>query len=61
MEFQKHGLPHAHICLFMHPDNKFPTVEHIEPLISAEIPDKNEDMELYTLVNDLMIHVVVKT
>ncbi|XP_076948001.1 uncharacterized protein LOC143620123 [Bidens hawaiensis] len=46
VEFQKRGLPHAHICLFMHLDNKFPTVEHIDPLICAEIPDKNEDPEL---------------
>ncbi|KAJ0513582.1 putative DNA helicase [Helianthus annuus] len=56
VEFQKRGLPHAHICLFMDPAHKFPTVEHIDPLISAEIPDKNEDMELYTLVGDYMIH-----
>ncbi|XP_076890293.1 uncharacterized protein LOC143541329 [Bidens hawaiensis] len=56
VEFQKRGLPHVHICLFMHPDNKFPTVEHIDPLICAEIPEKNEDPELYTLVSDFMIH-----
>ncbi|KAK9062537.1 hypothetical protein SSX86_019724 [Deinandra increscens subsp. villosa] len=56
VEFQKRGLPHAHICLFMQPDHKFPTVEHIDPVISAEIPDKNEDLELYTLVSDFMIH-----
>ncbi|XP_021992293.1 uncharacterized protein LOC110889094 [Helianthus annuus] len=56
VEFQKRGLPHAHICLFMHPDHKFPTVEHIDPLISAEIPDRNDDPELYTLVSDFMIH-----
>ncbi|XP_076946834.1 uncharacterized protein LOC143618534 [Bidens hawaiensis] len=54
--FQKRGLPHAHICLFTHTDNNFPTVEHIDPLICAEIPDKNEDPELYTLVSDFMIH-----
>ncbi|KAD0066211.1 hypothetical protein E3N88_44838 [Mikania micrantha] len=56
VEFQKRGLPHAHICLFMHSDHKYPTVEHIDPLISAEIPNKNEDIELYTLVSDYMIH-----
>ncbi|XP_035843842.1 uncharacterized protein LOC118490361 [Helianthus annuus] len=56
VEFQKRGLPHAHICLFMDPAHKFPKVEHIDPLISAKIPDKNEDMELYTLVGEYMIH-----
>ncbi|XP_022032343.1 uncharacterized protein LOC110933428 [Helianthus annuus] len=56
VEFQKRGLPHAHICLFMKADHKLPTVEHIDPFISAEIPDKNEDLELYSLVSDFMIH-----
>ncbi|XP_035837130.1 uncharacterized protein LOC110926747 [Helianthus annuus] len=56
VEFQKRGLPHAHICLFMKADHKLPTVEHIDPFISAEIPDKNEDPELYSLVSDFMIH-----
>ncbi|KAK1411671.1 hypothetical protein QVD17_38228 [Tagetes erecta] len=56
IEFQKRGLPHAHICLFMRASDKYPTVEHIDPVISAEIPDPNEDLELYTLVSDFMIH-----
>ncbi|XP_076923251.1 uncharacterized protein LOC143585322 [Bidens hawaiensis] len=30
--------------------------EHVDPFISAEIPDKNEDRELYNLVSELMIH-----
>nr|KAJ0212297.1 hypothetical protein LSAT_V11C400190920 [Lactuca sativa] len=50
------GLPHSHICLFMHSDNKLPTVELIDPIISAEIPDRIEDPELYSLVNEFMIH-----
>ncbi|XP_076916735.1 uncharacterized protein LOC143576556 [Bidens hawaiensis] len=56
IEFQKRGLPHAHMCLFMHADHRFPDVEHVDPFISAEIPDKNEDPELYNLVSELMIH-----
>ncbi|XP_035831966.1 uncharacterized protein LOC110870312 [Helianthus annuus] len=56
IEFQKRGLPHAHICLFLQDDNKLPSVEHVDNFISAEIPDKNVDPELYTLVSDYMIH-----
>ncbi|XP_052626798.1 uncharacterized protein LOC128133416 [Lactuca sativa] len=56
IEFQKRGLPHSHICLFMHSDNKLPTVELIDPIISAEIPDRIEDPELYSLVNEFMVH-----
>nr|KAJ0184525.1 hypothetical protein LSAT_V11C900487400 [Lactuca sativa] len=50
------GLPHSHICLFMHSDNKLPTVELIDPIISAEIPDRIEDPKLYSLVNEFMVH-----
>nr|KAJ0209786.1 hypothetical protein LSAT_V11C400186900 [Lactuca sativa] len=56
IEFQKRGLPHSHICLFMHADSKRPTVEYIDPIISAEIPNINEDPELYSLVSEFMIH-----
>ncbi|XP_035835819.1 uncharacterized protein LOC110888316 [Helianthus annuus] len=56
IEFQKRGLPHAHMCLFMENDYKLPTVDHVDQFISAEIPDLNQDPELYTLVNDHMIH-----
>ncbi|CAH1433286.1 unnamed protein product [Lactuca virosa] len=40
----------------MHSDYKLPTVEFIDPIISAEIRDKIEDPELYSLVNKFMIH-----
>ncbi|CAH1428732.1 unnamed protein product [Lactuca virosa] len=43
VEFQKRGLPHVHICLFIHSDYKLPTVEHIDWVISAEIPNKDDD------------------
>ncbi|XP_022014785.1 uncharacterized protein LOC110914290 [Helianthus annuus] len=58
VEFKKRGLPHAQICLFMKANHKLPTVDQINPFISAEIPykDKDEDPELYSLVTDYMIH-----
>ncbi|KAL7583175.1 hypothetical protein Lser_V15G43646 [Lactuca serriola] len=56
IEFQKRGLPHSHICLFMHAKCKLPTVEDIDPIISAEIPNIDDDPELYSLVKEFMIH-----
>ncbi|XP_035845145.1 uncharacterized protein LOC118491455 [Helianthus annuus] len=37
-------------------DHKLPTVDHIDPFISAEIPDKSEDPQLHYLVSKYMIH-----
>ncbi|XP_076960289.1 uncharacterized protein LOC143636628 [Bidens hawaiensis] len=56
VEYQKRGLPNVHICIFLHPDSKLSSVEDVDPIISAEILDKDEDPELYSLVKDFMIH-----
>ncbi|XP_022032442.1 uncharacterized protein LOC110933532 [Helianthus annuus] len=56
IEFQKRGLPHAHLCLFMEPEAKLPTVDQVDPFICAEIPNRDDDPELYMLVKDFMIH-----
>ncbi|XP_058753699.1 uncharacterized protein LOC131626879 [Vicia villosa] len=56
IEFQKKGLPHAHIIIFLHPTSKYPNADDIDKIISAEIPDENSDHELYNLVKSHMIH-----
>nr|XP_016514870.1 PREDICTED: uncharacterized protein LOC107831602 [Nicotiana tabacum] len=54
VEFQKRGLPHAHILLFLH--NKYPNVGDIDQIISAEIPDKSVDPHYYMAVKNFMMH-----
>ncbi|GKF68133.1 hypothetical protein Tco_0197812, partial [Tanacetum coccineum] len=56
VEIKKRGLPHAHILLFLEPEDKLTTATHIDKCIFAEIPDKDEDPELYQIVNDHMMH-----
>ncbi|XP_076945800.1 uncharacterized protein LOC143617009 [Bidens hawaiensis] len=56
IEFQKRGLPHAHICLFIAPENKIHNPSHMDNFISSEIPDKVTEPDLYQLVSDHMLH-----
>jgi len=56
VEFQKRGLPHAHIVLFLHPDNKINTADEIDKVISAEIPDPITQPALYKVVSESMMH-----
>ncbi|XP_049362072.1 uncharacterized protein LOC125826778 [Solanum verrucosum] len=56
IEFQKRGLPHAHILFFLHETQKNPTTDHIDKVISAEIPDYREDPDGYNAVKNFMMH-----
>ncbi|GAU38772.1 hypothetical protein TSUD_279250 [Trifolium subterraneum] len=56
IEFHKRGLPHAHILVFLQPTFRFVHPHDIDKIISAEIPDKDRDPELFTIVTSLMIH-----
>ncbi|XP_076920598.1 uncharacterized protein LOC143581786 [Bidens hawaiensis] len=56
IEFQKRGLPHAHICIFMHPSSKIHNPQDVDKFISTEIPNKDTEPDLYKLVSDHMIH-----
>lgn len=43
IEFQKGGLPHAHILLWLGNSYRTPSAEEIDEIISAELPNKEED------------------
>ncbi|KAF7826880.1 uncharacterized protein G2W53_018044 [Senna tora] len=50
IEFQKHGLPHAHILLWMAPKDKFTLAAQIDSVIFAEVPNPYAHPELRTLM-----------
>ncbi|KAI9120964.1 hypothetical protein K1719_007997 [Acacia pycnantha] len=56
IEFQKRGLPHAHILLFLYPNDKIKDPEAIDNFICAEMPDKNISPLMYKLVRQFMLH-----
>ncbi|POM79458.1 LOW QUALITY PROTEIN: Helitron helicase-like protein [Phytophthora palmivora] len=56
VEYQKRGLPHAHILLIMRPEDKPVTAEDVDRLTSAELPDKETHPELYETVISNMLH-----
>ncbi|POM58277.1 Helitron helicase-like protein [Phytophthora palmivora] len=56
VEYQKRGLPHAHILLIMRPEGMPVTVEDVDRLTSAELPDKETHPEHYETVISNMFH-----
>ncbi len=56
IEFQKRGLPHAHILLWANESANFSTSEGIDKYISAEIPDVSMQPELYNAASEFMVH-----
>ncbi|XP_028805231.1 uncharacterized protein LOC114760132 [Neltuma alba] len=55
-EFQKRGLPHAHILLFLDKNDQLKEPTDIDKVISAEIPDRHSNPGLYDLVKRFMVH-----
>lgn len=56
IEFQKRGLPHAHIVLWLSDGDKLMSSKEINNIISAEIPDKETDLIGYEAVVQFMMH-----
>ncbi|KAJ0871427.1 putative helitron helicase-like domain-containing protein [Helianthus annuus] len=56
IEFQKRGLPHCHLLLWVDEAHKIKNAAQLDAYIAAEIPDPIKEPTLYTIVIDSMIH-----
>ncbi|XP_021953640.1 uncharacterized protein LOC110850511 [Folsomia candida] len=56
IEFQKRGLPHAHILVILNEVDKPKTTALIDKIVCAEIPNKDTHPRLFDIVTKNMIH-----
>ncbi|XP_021968097.1 uncharacterized protein LOC110863154 [Folsomia candida] len=56
IEFQKRGLPHAHMLIILRAEDKPRTPALIDKVVSAEIPNKETHPRLFDVVTKNMIH-----
>ena len=56
VEFQKRGLPHAHILIILAADDKPRTPADIDRIVCAELPDPDLFPQLYDTVTSCMLH-----
>jgi len=53
IEFQKRGLPHIHLLIFLHPQHRIRDSHYINSMISAQLPNPQL---LYAKVTKYMLH-----
>jgi hypothetical protein len=56
VEFQKRGLPHMHLLLFLIKMTRFVTLKDADDIVSAQIPDPVTQPLLYETVTKNMVH-----
>ena len=56
MEWQKRGLPHAHILVFLRPEDSVFAASDVDKVVCAEIPNAESQIALHKLVTQHMIH-----
>ncbi|GBN87292.1 hypothetical protein AVEN_145953-1 [Araneus ventricosus] len=56
IEFQKRGMPHAHILIVLRAADKFSTSEQIDKFVRAEIPSSIENLRLHEIVTKCLMH-----
>lgn len=56
VEFQKCGLPHVHMLIWLNHESKKKLNANVDKFVSAEIPDPSKDPIGYAAVSSFMIH-----
>lgn len=58
IEYQKQGLPHMHLLLFLPPEEQFRNADQVDEIISAEFPTAHDDPNgtLMDVVASVMVH-----
>ena len=56
IEYQKCDLPHMHLLIFLEEVHKIHTVEHVDAIISAHIPNPDLHPQLHLAVAKYMLH-----
>ena len=56
IEFQKRGLPHAHILLIVRDEDKPRTAEDVDKVVWAEIPDEQVNPKLHDVIVNNNMH-----
>ena len=56
IEFQKRGLPHAHMLFILDENNKIDTADKIDQFMCAEIPEVELEPKLHEIVVRTMLH-----
>ena len=56
VEFQKRGLPHCHLLLWIKAGSHVQSNEDIDRYVSAELPDPTVDPEEYRVISEFMMH-----
>ncbi|KAL6739706.1 hypothetical protein Aduo_013131 [Ancylostoma duodenale] len=56
VEFQKRGLPHAHILTILNEAWKQRTTADVDDIVCAELPDQQSDPTLFEIVSKQMMH-----
>ena len=56
IEFQKRGLPHMHLLIFLEEEHKLYSVTAVDSCIRAYWPDPETEPQLFKIVKEVMVH-----